>query len=256
MRLTDIQLRSKLNPSDATIIVESPKVITTALDSGCTPLSLLTEEKHIYGDAKSIANRLSDKGIPIYTGSRELLAGITGYTLTRGVLCAMRRPADADFATMVAKATRLAVLHGISDATNIGAIVRSAAALGIDGIILSGGACDVWNRRAIRVSMGGVFKIPICRAPESADSIPALLQSMGMDCVALALRSDSLHLDAPELQQARRLAIILGEEGYGLPEQIIGDCLHTATIPMARNMDSLNVAAAAAIAFFALKQKQ
>lgn len=253
LRLTDTQLRNRLRPSEGIIIVESPKVITTALDSGCTPLSLLAEAKHLHGDAAPIAERLLAMGLPVYTGSRELLAGITGYTLTRGVLCAMRRPADADFGTMVATGNRLAVLHGISDATNIGAIVRSAAALGMDGIILSGGACDVWNRRAIRVSMGGVFKIPICRAPQADDSIPGLLQSKGMDCVALALRDDSLHLDFPGLQEAGHLAVILGEEGYGLPDRIISGCRYTATIPMSRGMDSLNVAAAAAIAFFALR---
>ncbi len=253
MRLTDVQLRNRLNPAEGIIIVESPKVITTAIDSGCIPLSLLAEAKHLNGDASPIVDRLLSMGLPIYTGSRELLAGITGYTLTRGVLCAMRRPADADFNTMVTNGKRLAVLHGISDATNIGAVVRSAAALDIAGIILSGGACDVWNRRSIRVSMGGVFKIPICRAPDNAQSIPSLLRSMGMECVALALRNDSLRLDSPELQQARRLAIVLGEEGYGLPQQIISDCRYTATIPMARSIDSLNVAAAAAIAFFALQ---
>lgn len=255
MRLTDTQLRNRLNPAEGIIIVESPKVITTAIDSGFTPLSLLAEAKHLNGDASPIADRLLAMGLPVYTGSRELLAGITGYTLTRGVLCAMRRPADADFNTMVTNGKRLAVLHGISDATNIGAIVRSAAALDMDGIILSGGACDVWNRRAIRVSMGGVFKIPICRALDNAQSIPSLLRTMGMECVALALRNDSLRLDSPELQQARRLAIVLGEEGYGLPQQIISDCRYTATIPMARGIDSLNVAAAAAIAFFALQPR-
>lgn len=255
MGLTDTQLCNRLHPSQGIIIVESPKVITIALDSGCIPLSLLTESKHLNGDAANIVKRLTDMGLPVYTGCRELLTRITGYTLTRGVLCAMRRPADADFETLVKQSRRLAVLHGISDATNIGAIIRSATALGIDGVILSGGACDAWNRRAIRVSMGGVFKIPVCRFPEVSPrlSVPDHLRSLGMESVALALRNDSLRLENPDLYKMARLAIILGEEGYGLPEPVIASCTHTVTIPMSRNMDSLNVAAAAAIAFFALR---
>lgn len=248
--LTDSQLRNRLDPSQGIIIVESPKVITTALESGCEPLSLLTEERHLEGDAKHIVQTLMQRGLPVFTGTREMLAGITGYTLTRGVLCAMRRPPEADLEALIATAKRVAVLHGISDATNIGAIIRSAAALGIDGVILSGGACDAWNRRAIRVSMGGVFRIPICRISDG--DVTEFLQSRGMDCVALALRQNSLHPDNPILHTAPRLAIVLGEEGYGLPEPVIDGCRHTAIIPMSRGMDSLNVAAASAIAFYAL----
>lgn len=245
-RLTDHQLRNRLRPDDGIIIVESPKVILTALDEGCKPLSLLCERRHIDGDAKEIISRVGD--LPVYTGERELLARLTGYTLTRGVLCAMRRPKELSVKEVCEDARRVVVIDAVCDTTNIGAIFRSAAALGIDGALLTRDSCDPYNRRAIRVSMGSVFKLPWAWLDGQADEV----RRYGFKTVAMALRHDSIALDDPSLKAEPRLAIVMGTEGDGLPAEAIGDADYVVKIPMARGVDSLNVAAASAVAFWEL----
>lgn len=245
--LTEAQLRAGYEAGESIFIAESPKVIRTALDAGYSPISLMCERKHIEGDAADIIARCPD--IPVYTASRELLAGITGYKLTRGVLCAMRRRKLPTVAEICRNARRIAVIHGVTDTTNIGAIFRSAAALGIDGIILSNDSCDPLNRRAIRVSMGTVFQIPWTWSPDPV----ARLKSEGFKSIAMALTDESIPLDSPELADEPRLAIILGTEGDGLPCRVIADCDFTVRIPMAHGVDSLNVAAASAVAFWQLR---
>lgn len=241
--LTDRQLRSQAG----LIIVESPKVITSALNAGCRPLALLCEERHIAGDAADIIARCPD--MPIYTGSRDLLASLTGYTLTRGVLCAMQRPGPPALADICSGARRLTVIDGVCDTTNIGAIFRSAAALGIDGIVLTPTSCDPLNRRAIRVSMGTVFMVPWCRLP--ADGYAAL-RSQGFKIAAMALTDDSVAIDDPQMCAEPRLAIVLGTEGDGLSYSAIAGADYVARIPMSHGVDSLNVAAASAVAFYVM----
>lgn len=245
-RLTDHQLRNRLHPDEGVIIVESPKVIRTALACGLEPLSLLCERKHINGDAKDIVERVG--GIPVYTGSRDLLAKLTGYTLTRGVLCAMRRPVLPTVEGICKSARRIVVLDAVCDTTNIGAIFRSAAALGIDGALLTSDSCDPFNRRAIRVSMGTVFQLPWTWLDEPLDS----LHRFGFKTLAMALRHDSISLDDPRLKAEPRLAIVMGTEGDGLPADTIASTDYVVRIPMARGVDSLNVAAASAVAFWVL----
>lgn len=241
--LTDRQLRSQAG----LIIVESPKVITSALNAGCLPMALLCEERHIAGDAADIIARCPD--MPVYTGSRDLLASLTGYTLTRGVLCAMQRPGPPALADICSGARRLAVIDGVCDTTNIGAIFRSAAALGIDGIVLTPTSCDPLNRRAIRVSMGTVFMVPWCRLP--ADGYAAL-RSQGFKIAAMALTDDSVAIDDPQMCAEPRLAIVLGTEGDGLSYSAIAGADYVARIPMSHGVDSLNVAAASAVAFYVM----
>lgn len=251
IRLTEAQLRSRQHPRNGTIIVESPKVITTALDAGYEPLSLMCEERHINGDASDIIQRIGN--IPVYTGPRGLLANITGYTLTRGVLCAMRRPmpkAIDDVLTGGDKRKRIIVIDGVVDTTNIGSIFRSAAALGIDAILVKTNACDPFNRRAIRVSMGTVFRIPWTWLDVSETA----LHEYGFKTVAMALRNDSIALDDPLLKRVQRLALIMGNEGDGLADDTIKDADYVVRIPMSYGVDSLNVAAAAAIACWELKK--
>ncbi|MDE7188603.1 MAG: RNA methyltransferase, partial [Muribaculaceae bacterium] len=202
-RLTEAQLRSRLDTEKAVFIAESPKVIDVALRAGYTPLSMLCEERHITGDASSIIERCGD--IPVFTGRRELLQSLTGYTLTRGVLCAMRRPQAPALADIVSDAKRVTVIDSVTDTTNIGAIFRSAAALGIDAVCLTRTSCDPFNRRAVRVSMGSVFLIPWTWIDSPAD-----LRSFGFRTVAMALSDDSVSIDDPILTQQSRLAIILG----------------------------------------------
>ncbi|MDE6164613.1 MAG: RNA methyltransferase, partial [Muribaculaceae bacterium] len=214
-QLTEAQLRNRLSPSDAVFIAESPKVIMTALDAGMTPLSLLCERRHITGDAKCIIDRLPDD-FPIYTAERSVLGNMTGYTLTRGVLCAMRRPADRPLCDVLCGARRLAVIDGVTDTTNIGAIFRSAAALGIDGVLLTRTSCDPLNRRSVRVSMGSVFLVPWTWI----DSIDQLCDH-GFKTVAMALRHDSVTIDDAVLRSEPRLAIVLGTEGDGLSNSVI-----------------------------------
>lgn len=248
-QLTDHQLRNRLHPDCGVIIVESPKVIRVALQSGLQPLSLLCEAKHITGDAADIVAQVGD--IPIYTGSRELLAQLTGYTLTRGVLCAMRRPQPESLDTMCKGSHRLVVIDNVVDTTNIGAIFRSAAALGIDGVLLTPTSCDPFNRRAIRVSMGSVFLLPWTWLDKPIDS----LHDYGFKTVAMALRHDSITLDDPRLKANPRLAIVMGTEGDGLPLETIDSTDYVVRIPMAHGVDSLNVAAASAVAFWELGKR-
>ena len=248
-QLTDHQLRNRLHPDCGVIIVESPKVIRVALQSGLQPLSLLCEAKHITGDAADIVAQVGD--IPIYTGSRELLTQLTGYTLTRGVLCAMRRPHPESLDTICKESHRLVVIDNVVDTTNIGAIFRSAAALGIDGVLLTPTSCDPFNRRAIRVSMGSVFLLPWTWLDKPIDS----LHDYGFKTVAMALRHDSITLDDPRLKANPRLAIVMGTEGDGLPLETIDSTDYVVRIPMAHGVDSLNVAAASAVAFWELGKR-
>lgn len=245
--LTEAQLRNRLNPSQGIFIAESPKVISTALDAGYEPTALLCERKHIEGDAANIISRVGN--IPIYTGRRDLLARLTGYTLTRGVLCAMRRPMPRLLDDVCQQAQRIAVIHGVVDTTNIGAIFRSAAALGIDAVLLTPDSCDPLNRRSIRVSMGSVFLVPWTWITHPLPQLSAL----GFRTAALALTDRSIPLDHPILKTEPRLALIMGTEGDGLPRQAINGADYVVRIPMAHGVDSLNVAAAAAVAFWELR---
>ena len=252
-RLTQAQLRNRLEPEKGLFIAESPKVIGTALDTGLEPVSFLMEQRHITGDAASLLARFPD--VPVYTAERELLARLTGYTLTRGVLCAMRRPAPKSPTEVIAGAKRIAVLEGVVDATNIGAIFRSAAALGMDAVLLSPTCCDPLTRRAVRVSMGTVFQLPWA----TFDTWPAggmeILRGAGFATCAMALRDDSLALGDERLNSLPKLAIVLGAEGDGLANGTIAACDYTVRIPMAHGVDSLNVAADSAVAFWELRAK-
>lgn len=254
-RLTEAQLRNRREPEKGIFIAESPKVISCALNAGCAPISLLMEEKHIEGQAREIIARCGD--VPVYTAPREVLAGLTGYELTRGVLCAMRRPTPLTTEEVCAHARRLAVLEGIVDATNMGAIFRSAAALGMDGVLLSPTCRDPLSRRCVRVSMGTVFQVPWARldvpAREWPEAGPDRLHALGFSTVALALTHRSLSIDDPRLAGEERLAVLLGTEGDGLDPATIAQCTYTARIPMSHKVDSLNVAAAAAVAFWELR---
>lgn len=247
--LTEAQLRNRLEPGQGIFIAESPKVIRVALQSGYEPLSLLCEEKHLQGDAADIIARCPE--LPVYTGPRELLARLTGYTLTRGVLCAMRRPQPRSVAEVCRDARRVVVIDGVVDTTNIGAIFRSAAALGIGGVLLTPTSCDPLNRRAVRVSMGTVFRIPWTWL----DTPIGQLHDLGFRTVAMALTDRSVPLDHPALAAEPRLAIIMGTEGDGLAHDTIADADYVVRIPMAYGVDSLNVAAAAAVAFWELRTR-
>lgn len=247
--LTEHQLRNRLDAENAIFIAESPKVIAVALDAGCRPLSMLCEKRHIAGDAAPLLRRCPPD-MPVYTGSREVLAQLTGYTLTRGVLCAMRRPALPSPEQLCRDARRVAVLDGVTDTTNIGAIFRSAAALGVDAVLLTPTTCDPLNRRAVRVSMGSVFLVPWTWL--TAEPLTPQLHALGFRTVAMALRNDSVTIDSPELRRQPRLAVILGTEGDGLSADVIAEADHVVRIPMHHGVDSLNVAAASAITFWEL----
>lgn len=249
--LSDAQLRSRVDKERAVLIAESPKVIRVALDAGYRPLSLLCEQRHITGDAADIIERL-DEDIPVYTGSREVLRSLTGYTLTRGVLCAMQRPADIRPADIIGSARRVAVLDGVCDTTNVGAIFRAAAAMGIDAVLLTPTTCDPFNRRSIRVSMGTVFLVPWAWV----DDASTFLHSAGFKTAALALKPHSISLDDPRLDAEPRLGLILGTEGDGLAQNVIDDADYSVIIPMKHGVDSLNVASAAAVAFWQLRAKE
>lgn len=244
--LTEAQLR--VSGDAGLFIAESPKVINVALDAGYEPEAMMCERRHISGDASEILQRCGD--IPVYTGEREVLAGITGYTLTRGVLCAMRRRPLPTVGDVCRGARRVAVIDGVVDTTNIGAIFRSAAALGIDAVLLTPSSCDPLNRRAIRVSMGSVFLVPWTWLDSPVDSLRAL----GFKTVALALTERSVSIDDPALASLDRIAMILGTEGDGLAKDVIENADFTARIPMSHNVDSLNVAAASAVAFWQLRR--
>ena len=245
--LTEAQLRNRVEPGKGIFIAESPKVINVALNMGWEPLALLCERKHIEGDAKSIIQRCGD--IPVYTGNRDLLAKLTGYTLTRGVLCAMRRPHEKAVEEVCCDARRVVVIDGVVDTTNIGAIFRSAAALGIDAVLLTRSSCDPLNRRAVRVSMGSVFLVPWTWLDGSISS----LHQLGFKTAAMALTDQSVSIDHPALKAEPRLAIIMGTEGDGLPHETIAEADYVVRIPMSHDVDSLNVAAAAAVAFWELR---
>lgn len=243
--LTEAQLRT----NDNLFIAESPKVIERALNAGCHPISLLCERKHITGDAASVIAGCGD--IPVYTGERDMLASLTGYTLTRGVLCAMQRPVFRSVEDVCKDARRVVVIDGVVDTTNIGAIFRSAAALGIDAVLLTPQSCDPLNRRAVRVSMGSVFLVPWTWLSAPIESLRAL----GFRTVAMALTDDSVSIDFEPLINEDKLAIIMGNEGNGLAPDVITAADYVARIPMAHGVDSLNVAAAAAVAFWQLRAK-
>ncbi len=256
-RLTEAQLRSRLEPEKGIFIAESPKVIRLALNAGYTPVSLLMERHHITGQGADIIARCGE--IPVYTADREVLAQLTGYELTRGILCAMRRPVLRTVEELCANARRVAVLEGIADSTNVGAIIRSAAALNVDAVLLTPTCCDPLCRRAVRVSMGTVFQVPWTRIGEDPAEWPhpgiERLRAMGFKTAAMALTDKSISMEDPALPQVEKLAIVLGTEGDGLVHQTIADCDYTVRIPMAHGVDSLNVAAASAVAFWQLRAK-
>ena len=243
-RLTQAQLRNRLEPEKGIFIAESPKVIDLALRAGCTPLSMLMERKHIEGQAAGLIARCD---VPVYTADREILASLTGYELTRGILCALRRPQLPCPGDVLRNARRVAVLCGIVDSTNVGAIFRSAAALGMDAVLVTPECCDPLCRRAVRVSMGTVFQTPWT----VIDSIGAL-QALGFKAAAMALTDRSVSIDDAALAGEEKLAIVLGNEGHGLPQSVIDACDYTVKIPMKHGVDSLNVAAAGAVAFWQL----
>ena len=235
--LTEAQLRNRIDSDRGIFIAESPKVIQVALDAGYEPLAILCEQKHIIGD------------IPVYTGKRDILALLTGYTLTRGVLCAMRRPELRSVEEVCREAKRIVVIDGVVDTTNIGAIFRSAAALGIDAVLLTRNSCDPLNRRAVRVSMGSIFLV----SWTWIDGSLSRLGDLGFRTAAMALTDDSISIDDPVLKTEPKLAIIMGTEGDGLPYETISEADYVVRIPMSHSVDSLNVAAAASVAFWELR---
>ena len=252
-RLTEAQLLNRFEPAKGMFIAESPKVIHRALDGGCQPVSLLMERKDIDGSAAEIIARCPD--IPVFTADEELLCKLTGYHLTRGVLCAMRRPALPSMEAICAKANRIVVLENVQNPTNVGAIFRSAAALGMDAVLLTPGCSDPLYRRSARVSMGTVFQIPWTFTPAWPEPGLAQLKELGFRTAALALREDSVSIDDPGLLAEEKLAVILGSEGDGLVNDTIAACDYTVMIPMYHGVDSLNVAAASAVAFWELRRR-
>ena len=248
-RMTENQLVNRADPENALFMAESPVVIERALDAGCVPVSFLMEEKHVEGKGRRLIERCGD--VPVYAAPLEVLVRLTGFHLTRGMLCAMRRPKLPSLEQVCAGASRLAVLENVMNPTNIGAIFRSAAALGMDGVLLTAAGSDPLYRRAIRVSMGTVFQVPWTYLPQSEDW-PLLLRNIGFKTAAMALSSDSVSLRDPALNSEEKLAIVLGTEGDGLAENTIAHCDYTVRIPMAHGVDSLNVAAASAVAFYQL----
>lgn len=256
-RLTENQLLNRDDPSKGIFIAESPKVIERALDAGCVPLSFLVEDKHVETQAKELLLRCPD--IPVYTAPFEVLTQLTGFALTRGMLCAMRRPSLPSVSELCRTSSRIAILENVMNPTNVGAIFRSAAALHMDAILLTPGCSNPLYRRAIRVSMGTVFQIPWTFFDDASSWQNAGMQTLrehGFLTVAMALRNDSVSIDDPRLTSAEKLAVILGSEGDGLASETIADCDYTVKIPMAHGVDSLNVAAASAVAFWELGKKR
>lgn len=255
-RLTEAQLLNRFDPEKAMFIAESPKVIQRALDSGCVPVSLLMERKDIKGQAKEIIRQCGD--IPLFTADRDVLTQLTGFALTRGVLCAMKRPPLPDPSALCAKAKRIAILENIMNPTNVGAIFRSAAALGMDAVLLTPGCSDPLYRRSARVSMGTVFQIPWTFIGTEMAQWPGdgmeMLQKHGFRTAALALSDNSISIDDPVLASEEKLALFLGSEGDGLTQETIAACDYTVKIPMYCGVDSLNVAAASAVAFWQLRK--
>lgn len=256
-RLTERQLRSKRDPEEALFIAESPKVIGHALDAGYVPVSLLIEEKHLRGQGAPLLERCGD--IPVYTGESGLLASLTGYRMTRGILCAMRRPALPTVEDICAGARRVAVLEGIVDPTNVGAVFRSAAALHMDAVLVTPTCCDPLHRRSVRVSMGTLFQVPWTVIGSQAGDWPhpglERLKALGFATAAMALDARAVTIEDPRLRSEERLAIVLGTEGDGLSSRTIAGCDYTVCIPMAHGVDSLNVAAASAVAFWELRAR-
>lgn len=253
-RLTQNQLRNRLEPEKGIFIAESPKVIDRALDAGYEPVSLLMERRQITGPAAGILSRCGDA--PVYTADRELLAALTGFELTRGVLCAFRRPAPRPVEELCRDARRVAVLEGIVDSTNVGAIFRSAAALNMDAVLINPSCCDPLCRRAVRVSMGTVFQVPWGQLGDSPADWPEkgmdVLHALGFKTAAMALSDRSVSIDDEQLAREPKLAIVLGTEDDGLAASTIASCDYTVKIPMSHGVDSLNVAAASAVAFWQL----
>ena len=253
-RLTEGQLKNRAEPEKGLFIAESPKVIDRALDAGYEPVSLLMERKHVDGQAREIVERCGD--IPVYTSDLDVLTQLTGFQLTRGVLCAMRRRPIPTAREVCERARRIAVLEDIMNPTNLGAIFRSAAALNMDAVLLTPACCDPLYRRSVRVSMGTVFQIPWAMIGEETGDWPGKgmteLRAMGFKTVAMALRNDAYSVDDPRLATQEKLAIVLGTEGDGLADRTIADCDFTVRIPMSHGVDSLNVAAASAVAFWQL----
>lgn len=265
VRLTGRQLRNKLEPERSIFIAESPTVIEVALNAGCVPVALLTDKRLINTQVEGIIKRLekiseeSGTPIPIYVAEREVLCLLTGFELTRGALCAMLRPGEKGLDELLSGARRVAILENIADSTNIGALFRAAAALGIDAVLVTPSCCDPLCRRAVRVSMGTVFQVPFGRIGATAADWPSPaieeLTRRGFKTCAMALTDDSVSIDDPRLLACEKLAIILGTEGDGLSKKTIADCDFTCKIPMAHGVDSLNVASAGAVAFYALTRK-
>ena len=249
-RLTEAQLLNRFEPKKGMFIAESPKVIMRALDAGCQPVSLLVERNHINEEAAEAIRRCGD--VPVFTASLEVLTQLTGFQLTRGMLCAMRRPALQPLETVVAGAKRVVVLEEVMNPTNVGAIFRSAAALGMDAVLLTPGCTNPLYRRSARVSMGTVFQIPWTFLEENWQ---AQLNGLGFKTAAMALRDDTLSIDDPRLRQEEKLAVVLGSEGDGLADSTITSCDYTVKIPMYHGVDSLNVAAASAVAFWELRSR-
>ena len=252
-RLTEAQLLNRFEPAKGLFIAESPKVIHRALDGGCVPVSMLMERKDIDGSAAEILARCPE--IPVYTADEELLCNLTGYHLTRGVLCAMRRPLLPTVAEICIKAKRIVILENVQNPTNVGAIFRSAAALGMDAVLLTPGCSNPLYRRSARVSMGTVFQIPwTFTGPWPADM--AQLKALGFKTAAMALSDNSVSIDDSNLMAEEKLAILMGSEGDGLTNETIAACDYTVKIPMYHGVDSLNVAAASAVAFWQLRNKE
>ena len=254
-RLTETQLRNRIEPEKGIFIAESAKVIRLALDAGCEPISLLVERKHIAGQAHDIIASCGD--IPVYTADDDMLTELTGFQLSRGVICAMRRPRLPDVEELCTGARRVAILDGIMDSTNVGAIFRSAAALNMDAVLITPSCCDPLCRRAVRISMGTIFQVPWTRIGSKPAEWPQSgverLRRLGFKTVAMALSDTACSIDDPQLMAEEKLAIVLGTEGNGLPPNTIAACDYTACIPMSHGVDSLNVAAASAVAFWQLR---
>ena len=250
-RLTEAQLLNRFEPKKGMFIAESPKVIQRALDAGCRPVSILVERGHMNAEACAAIERCGD--IPVYTAPLPELTKLTGFQLTRGMLCAMYRPAPRSVEEVTAGARRVAVLEDVMNPTNVGAIFRSAAALGMDAVLLTQACTDPLYRRSARVSMGTVFQVPWTYLEK--DWIPQL-QELGFETAAMALREDTLSITDPRLHQVEKLAVVLGTEGDGLAESTIARCDYTVKIPMYHGVDSLNVAAASAVAFWELGKRE
>ena len=249
-RLTEAQLLNRFEPAKGMFIAESPKVILRALAAGCVPVSLLAERSHMGGEAWEAITACGD--VPVYTASLEVLTQLTGFQLTRGMLCAMRRPQPRTLEETLADARRITVLEDVMTPTNVGAIFRSAAALGMDAVLLTSGCTDPLYRRSARVSMGTVFQVPWAFVGEDWRQ---QLQELGFKTAAMALREDSLSIDDPRLRREEKLAVVLGTEGDGLADGTIAGCDYTVRIPMYHGVDSLNVAAASAVAFWELRSR-